>query len=52
MIALVPVEAVSTIASVGLFKSVLVTSSIIIEEESNIALTVPNLALPSLPNKV
>ena len=52
MIALVPVEAVNIISSVELFKSVLVTSSIIIEEESNIALIVPNLALPSLPNKV
>ena len=50
--ALAPVVAVNIIASVELFKSVLVTSSIIIDEESNIALIVPNLALPSLPSKV
>ena len=50
--ALTPVVPLKVIASVELFKSVLETSSITIEEESNIALTVPNLALPSLPNKV
>ena len=50
--ALAPVVPEKVIKSVTLFKSVLVTSSIAIEEESNIALTVPNLALPSLPNKV